>query len=677
MNTSPVPSINAQRGALLEQRYQLQQDIKRFNNRESLDPDANKQFQKTIIAYNNVIASIHQLDQSLGVDPIDKLPHEILGNILKDYVFDGRPRSYPYPVCKALLLTLVSKRWRNFVLSEPMLWTTVMVLSNHEDFESFFWLSMELSGHLPLHVYVECCFDNWKVAGPCLFEHRERIEKLAWGHRMSSHSETVHKKQALDVLLVDMPPMPNLKELRTWPYIEERQDLVRVLRSFPSLTHVHDVTFYQENLSEKTKLKEIHTMCPLYDVLKSHGNFPNLETVVFRYGAPYGGSHSIAAETYLESHQFLLKWRSLECFDFDIPVSLLQRLPLLTTLQLVVEVMAFTSVMTILNSFRSMKRFDIEIIIPYDDTTTEIACLSQVLVTCQNRSIDTLRVEIRTRRSQPPEIDDKYLVIYDILTSILPNVKHLETRSGESRFSLLSLERLRFPLLEDIYISCWDTDIPSIQVRVPSQIRSLKVKCPGDILPCLSNTSSIRSLTWKKNYSDAVSKLDVTLWPSLEVLEARSNWIDWGLGSLQHLRSITFNECTKTLPKSVEENANRLIKLLATNPESYPSLERIHFTQFPEWDLLFILLRRRNVLNGPHVTPISYLSFPSKAPSFVVKHLRQLLKGMYPNLSPLRNFSLVANVEIILDRDMSASFTFPGIRLIYISVRDVICAIEL
>jgi hypothetical protein len=526
MDTSPEVSLgsNTNRSILLEQRCYFQQELKRCCDRGFYDKDANSQLQRTIFAYNNVMASIHQLDQSLGLDPIDKLPREILGNILKDYVFDDSPRSYPYPVCKALLLTLVSKRWCNFVLSEPMLWTTVMVFSDQEDFDSYFWLSMELSGHLHLHIYVECCFDNWKVVGPCLFEHRERIEKLNWGHRMGSHSKKHdHPRQALDVLLVGLPPMPNLRELETWPNIEEGQDLTMVLNRFPSLTHVHDVTFYQENLSEKTQLKEIHTMCPLYDVLKSHGNFPNLETVVFRYGAPYGGSHSIAAETYLETHQFLLKWKSLECFDFDIPISLLQRLPLLTNLQLVVEVVPFTSVMTILNSFRFMKRLDIEIILPYNDTTAEIACLSQVLVTCQNRSIDTLRVEIRSCRSQPPEIDDKYLVIYDILTSILPNVKHLETRSGEPRFPLLSLERLRFPLLEYIYMSCWNTDIPSIQVRVPSQIRSLKVKCPGDILPCLSDMSSVRSLTWKKNYSDAVTKLDVTLWPSLEVLEARSN----------------------------------------------------------------------------------------------------------------------------------------------------------
>jgi hypothetical protein len=653
METSPEVSLrsSADRSVLLQQQYHFQQELKRFNDRGFHDPDRDLQLQRTIVAYNNVMASIHQLDQSLRVDPIDKLPRELLGNILKDYVFDGSSGWYHYVVCKALLLTLVSKRWRDFVLSEPMLWTEVILLTNLEDFEVYFWLSINLSGQLPLHIYVECCFDKWKEVGPCLFEHRERIEKLTWGHHITSHWCTGNKKDIINISSL-MPPMPNLLEINP----RERYDgekIVDVFRSFPSLSRVNEVRFSRENLSERTWLREIETECSLYEVLKARGNLPNLETISFGDDLGDGGEWSIQADAYLETHQFLLKWRSLKYPRLDLPMSLLYHVPLLTTLQLWVTFSTFTKIMATLNLLQLLKTLDITILLSHDKLAADIPCLSQVLETCQNASVDTLKLDIScSSRQCSPEIHDKYFIIYDILTRALPHVQHLESRSWEPDFALFSLERLQFPLLEDAYVSCWNPHIPSIQVRVSNQIRDLRIKSVGDVLPCLSNTSSIRYFTWKKNYSDAVSKLDVTLWPSLEVLEVRSNWIDWNLGSLQHLRSITFNECDKTLPKAVEENADRLIKLLATESNSCPLLERIHFSQFPEWDLLFILLRRRNILNGPHVTPISFLSFPSKAPFFIIKPLRQLLKGMYPDIPPLRDLSLAGNVEIMLDREM-------------------------
>jgi hypothetical protein len=652
METSPEVSLksSADRSVLLQQRYHFQQDLKRFNNRGFHDTNRDMQLQRTIVAYNNVMASIHQLDQSLRVDPIDKLPRELLGNILKDYVFDGSSSWYPYAVCKALLLTLVSKRWRDFVLSEPILWTEVILLADLEDFEVYFWLSINLSGHLPLRIYVECCFDKWKETGPCLFEHRERIEKLNWGYYMTSHRCTDNKKGILNILSL-MPPMPNLLEIRPASryYGEE---IVDVFKSFPSLSCVHHVRFSQEHLSERTGLRQIETNCTLYEVVKAHGNLPKLETVIFEHGLKNDADWSVEADTYLDTHQFLLKWKSLQYPRPDFPFSLLHRLPFLTTLQLILKMTNFAKTVAILHRLRYLKRLEIEFWLFCDDHMIEITSLSQSPNTSHNISVDALKLEIFVNEFQTSEIHDKYLIIYDILTNTLPNVKYMEIRSSTPNFVLLSLEKLRFPFLEDIYLVCWVEDIPSIQVRVPDQVRSLRVRSPGDIFPCLSNTSSIRSLTWTKRYLNTVSKLDVALWPSLEVLEAPCIWVHWKLENLQHIRNIIFNKTEKAIPIAVEENANRLIKLLATELNSCPHLERIHFTQFPEWDLLIILLRRRNILNSPHVTPLSHISFPSEAPTFLVKPLRQLLKGMYPDLPPLHDLSLFGNVEIILDREM-------------------------
>jgi hypothetical protein len=647
--------LDAERSALLERRHHLQQDLKRIKIRTSYDQDENKRLQETIVAYNSVMDSIHGLDRSLRVDPMDKLPPELLGNILKECTsLDGDFYRYPFPVCKALILTLVSKRWRSFILSEPMFWDTIVLLRDFEDTETYFRLSISLSGRLPLHIHVGCCFSDWQLVVPCLSDHRERIKTLSLGHLWTAHRCTREEQHILDILR-QMPPMPGLRQLDVSMKISHTvNNLNIILRNFPLLTHLYGVCFCPENLSEKTELQEIHAVCHLYNILKANKNFQRLKVMKFVNPAGrWNVDYSREAEAYLENHQFLLPWTSLEFPRAALLIPLLHRLPMLTVLSVSVGIVTFTKAISIINRFQFLKKFDVELTLFYQDPTTEIACLSQLSGTSPNTSVDALKLEIIHRKEHPPEVHEKYLIICQILISIMPKVKNVELRSWSPYFLLRCLEDLQFPLLEGVHLICWDEIIPFTKVQLPGGVRRLRVRCPGDIIPCLSNTSSIRHLSWEKNGTPAVvNQLDVTYWSSLETLEAPCVQIRWNLGSLQNIRTIVFYKDTKYNHDIIEENANVLLKLLASEPEECPFLEKIHFTQCPEWDLLFILLQRRNILHAPHATPISNLVFHSKPPLLVQNLIRQLLKGRYPDMPPLRDLSLAGNAEIMLDREM-------------------------
>ncbi|PVF94335.1 hypothetical protein CPB86DRAFT_713410 [Serendipita vermifera] len=104
----------------------------------------------------------------------------------------------------------------------------------------------------------------------------------------------------------------------------------------------------------------------------------------------------------------------------------------------------------------------------------------------------------------------------------------------------------------------------------------------------------------------------------------------------------------------MEDNGiSLLIYLLAIEPESCPCSDEIHFGNLPEWDLLLVFLKRRNVLNtNSHVSPISRVTFPIAPPPVVLRPLCQLLKGKWPDMPPLRDVSLAGNAEIIPDREI-------------------------
>ncbi|PVF94698.1 hypothetical protein CPB86DRAFT_685872, partial [Serendipita vermifera] len=91
------------------------------------------------------------------------------------------------------------------------------------------------------------------------------------------------------------------------------------------------------------------------------------------------------------------------------------------------------------------------------------------------------------------------------------------------------------------------------------------------------------------------------------------------------------------------------IRELAYRPESYPSLEDIALKECPEWDILMIMLERRNLLTGPSIQPIQKLRLPSKFPRYIFRIVRDLLRCKWAVRPSNKELSMAGNAEIILD----------------------------
>ncbi|PVF91368.1 hypothetical protein CPB86DRAFT_719544, partial [Serendipita vermifera] len=91
------------------------------------------------------------------------------------------------------------------------------------------------------------------------------------------------------------------------------------------------------------------------------------------------------------------------------------------------------------------------------------------------------------------------------------------------------------------------------------------------------------------------------------------------------------------------------IRELAYSPESYPSLEDIALNECPEWDILMIMLERRNLLAGPSIQRIRKLQLPSLFSGYIFRIIRDLLGCKWTARPSNKELSMAGNAEIITD----------------------------
>ncbi|PVF94331.1 hypothetical protein CPB86DRAFT_49309 [Serendipita vermifera] len=140
--------------------------------------------------------------------------------------------------------------------------------------------------------------------------------------------------------------------------------------------------------------------------------------------------------------------------------------------------------------------------------------------------------------------------------------------------------------------------------------------------------------------------MDPLAWPEIRHLEVHGACVHWngvGFSSLRVLELSIWTEGT------VDNSVTSFFRDVASQPESYPSLEKIILPELPEWDTLVIMLERRNLLTGPCVNQISDIQFPFPIPAQLSCLVHDLLAGKWPTRPSHFELSLAGNVDIIMD----------------------------
>ncbi|PVF96811.1 hypothetical protein CPB86DRAFT_798612 [Serendipita vermifera] len=170
---------------------------------------------------------------------------------------------------------------------------------------------------------------------------------------------------------------------------------------------------------------------------------------------------------------------------------------------------------------------------------------------------------------------------------------------------------------------------------------------------------SMKHLSFLSPNSRAISTgegaggIDLDLWPSLESIQIGDAMVQWSKFSLVLLRKVTIYEPTHLLAHNA---CTAFLRDIAFNPESYPSLEEITLQGFFEWDILMIMLERRNLLTGSSIKKIAKLDIYCPCPSQLYSILCTLLKCKWPERPSNKELSLAGNAEIILDLSLPGCY---------------------
>ncbi|PVF99142.1 hypothetical protein CPB86DRAFT_814103 [Serendipita vermifera] len=633
---------------LLTRLRQLQMSISELIRRRK----PGQELQEHKLSYNRVMDALQERRLGRRADPVDRLPNEIITKILieiSDYS--------PY---RLLVLAMVSRKWHNFILSEPALWKYVE-LDNGYDEAAILSLQAHLSHHLPLVVTVSFPLESWDLILPVLLENRYKIETVlhesTWGY-------TGHPIEHFKKILDDLAPLPNLRRLcfpdRAYGAFDDPQ---KILDRYPSLKYLQNAKFTCQDLQiakDRLELETLVTHEGLSDIL------PILETIDCLKDVTFYSGYSIPvpkAEKITFTQE--LHWTSLS-FHGDpdsFPPSILHCLPFLTHLLVSIDTETFISIATVLHHLQKLDRVMFTVVVSSTDTISPPEALSPNLIV-RELWISIHEDKIHTFDQLVVEQDNNTPIVIErlIKTSLhlMPNLDifDISLRISSRPIPLFELQGIFSGTRLIINVAGAKMECLNI-VSIPSSTISLYLTCEELVARSLSSKSvkglwihePVYGIHNPSGFSD--SFLDLGRWPALQQICIYGAAVEWTKYSLTFLRTVMIRQ-ERTKPRR-NRPFTSFIRDIACHPDLYPSLEVIQLEECPELDVLMIMLERRNLLQGPGIKKIKEFIFSSACSLGIQKVISTLLGGKWTERPSNKDLSLAGNAEILLDSTLQTT----------------------
>jgi hypothetical protein len=605
---------------------------------------------------NHIIELLHKLHSTPRLDPAEKLPPEIFRTIIIEAVTNIYMA--PEKTNNSLILTLVSERWREIILGIPEIWNEILVSVQHEDCASKFVLFLELSTPLPIHLVIH----DWQVGNlnilPALFQCRDRITKLTvpLGYELWPQA----RAQAALNALAQLSPLRNLKYLFFVGINEPNQFVCQeIFKHFNTLHEIPGLVITPDLFRHKSiRQLRVATIQGDLDLLNIvHASMPMLNAVVFDKISLSGGPGSELIDNLNttqidESH---LPWSSLSCLDHSpsMPAAMhhaMHRLVNLSQLDLTLSFLQLRAILTVIGHLSVLETLCLRLItIPgaqiEEFSTKEIHPNLHV----KSLEFDTLDFDF------DEEVDD-YQMNFNINEALLKAIPAIETVELLYPLGLEShgcYDWRGFTKLKTIYLKKWDGDGVEVKYELPLSLSTVSLEITHERFSDLLS-SKVTHLTFEP-VSDV--ELDISIyareWPELRSFATSVPFQLYGQDlKFTHLKIITVSDSnsSRSLPEDPYYddimNATRLCIQIAMNPEDLPSLEDLEMMSSPHWDILLLMLKKRNFTNKGKFVPLKTLRIPT-APKELETVLWSLMNGMIPKWPSLYDISLHGVLELL------------------------------
>ncbi|KIM22593.1 hypothetical protein M408DRAFT_28577 [Serendipita vermifera MAFF 305830] len=597
---------------------------------------------------------------------------------------DNRRESYSSSLFQ---LTSVSTKWLDLVIHCPLLWSEIHITSSNEDLLATLATFLQLSGATLLKVVI-WCGDGIEWDSICnLFQgHKHRIDKLVL-HTLRTNKlsrvERIEKTRHLQEFMKPFGQLSHSIELDLGGSTEIDSNLSFLLKVLPGARIVSDMGYgllinhdatskwvierctsityhctFQDiapTLSSLTLAEKIAIVAdPNADLEPVHTSFtsvpPRLQSVV------YSGPLDPNVDRLLQLANHCLHYLTLTLSTPSITklIETLRKLPQLRRLTLDLEC-----------STPDELQFPIE---PTDAVITSLRKLE--IVTSIPQHI-FLSPDLFGHNLARAEISGHLLQAFESLYRCITNLRlsPLNIRAISILESFKNLEHLflitdgdndgipqenrlqrRVSLPSLIYLGTNNCEILSL-LHTP-KIYHLELHNPSSMASL--GTCDVRELCILDIIPGNARRFDVHLSSFRNIRELRimakngpiqSHYVFPSLPSFPCLRSITWYTIKRMNPEG-----NRLCMLLLENPYCCPSLEQLHFNDYVEWDILFLMLQRRN-FEAVGIKKINTVTLTS-VPHAFQNSFSDLLQGKSTRLPPDIDLSPESTREILCDPNM-------------------------
>lgn len=599
--------------------------------------------------YNQLLDRIASLSPGPFSDPLDAFPHEIWEKIIFEVASEiYAPSTEESPqtlnVDYILPLTLVSVRWRDAIIANPRFWNHFMLDPEAEDLEAKLASSSILSRGLYITVFIyeeENSTTLWDVLGHYIVSQRSRIRCLLLGPYVNLDTvfESIGEAPLLQVLRTDKNGAPSPIGLNFFQSAKHLRSIIGEM-SFPgdslrflSSEEIRTINVVDASEDTVTHLKHMKSL--------EHVNF----TEIFE-DHPYKGEIA------------LLPWKSLSFsghIDGVIRHVLRSSAASLVDLEATVDWPDIQKLLLLCNYMPQLLSLTIVVYQQQPPTSIQAKEVKFQRLDLFPSNIRKLHLQINVP-SLSPNYNANFNILFTNLELMAPNVQHLWCSAPAYKSflkyacSLQSLKSVTAPFLIRTPLSSPKPNSIGILKTDHLFIHDAAIFDYIRMEGIISLTLMGHSELWPSLHEHARSKE----WRNLTKMSLQATATNWEGISLPHLTTVDFGG---TLGRDqLTHGLTALCQEIAISPQNFPSLEKLTSNGFPEWDILFIMLERRNVFvpsdRRKDISKIKCLRFHAQLPISVLKPLTALLGGRLTPRPSNHQLSLAGIAETLLDPNM-------------------------
>ncbi|PVF92485.1 hypothetical protein CPB86DRAFT_717388 [Serendipita vermifera] len=215
--------------------------------------------------------------------------------------------------------------------------------------------------------------------------------------------------------------------------------------------------------------------------------------------------------------------------------------------------------------------------------------------------------------------------------------------------------------LETINIFCYNAiaDVNTPPKDIPTTVKRFSLFGLKNV-PFIIFSSSAEAFCCRTDSSSPSANvhkpvLNPTQWSALRTLDIHGDIFSWKNSSVLHLKTIILRK--RSGFGDVDNGVTSFVHAVACHSDYYPSLEEIVLEECPEWDILMIMLERRNLLASPPIKPIKKITLPSICPPNIRRIIIDILKGKWPQRPSNKDLSPTSCVKSILDLTLPGCYT--------------------